>query len=104
MVTVFDMYKNSKEFRELFEDQPFICMPHAEMLLSLAPDALDKRTALDFRDCVLTLGQRHIEELYKDVSHFCSMFDYRNNGENADWGNSRDSVERAVEFLTSRKP
>ena len=104
MVTVFDMYKNSKEFCELFKEQPYICMPHAEMLLSLAPDALDKRTALDFRDDVLELGRRQIETLYKDVSHFCSMFDYRNNGENADWGNSRDSVERSVEFFTSRKP
>ncbi len=104
MVTVFDMYKNSKEFKALIKEQPFICMPHAEMLLSMAPDALDKRTAPDFRDDVLELSGKYIETLYKDVSRFCSMFDYRNNGENADWGNSRDSVERAVEFLTSRKP
>ncbi len=104
MVTVFDMYKNSKEFKELFRSQPYICMPHAEMLLSAAPEALDKRTALDFWDDVLALGTNQVELLYKDVSHFCSMFDYRNNGENADWGNSRDAVERSVEFLTGRKP
>ena len=104
MVTVFDMYKNSKEFRELFQDQPYICMPHCEMLLNLLQSGLDKRTALDFRDDVLKLGKKQVELLYKDVSHFCSMFDYRNNGENADWGNSRDAVERAVEFVTSRKP
>jgi hypothetical protein len=29
------------------------------------------------------------------------MFDYRNEG--ADWGNSRDSIERSVEFLTGEK-
>lgn len=104
MVTVFDMYKNSKEFKELFNEQEYICMPHCEMLLSLSGDGLDKRTALDFRDDVLKLGQKQVDILYKDVSHFCSMFDYRNNGENADWGNSRDAVERSVEFLTSRKP
>lgn len=104
MVTVFDMYKNSKEFKELFLEQEYICMPHCEMLLSLASDGLDKRTVLDFRDDVLKLGQKQVDILYKDVSHFCSMFDYRNNGENADWGNSRDAVERSVEFLTSRKP
>lgn len=103
MVTVFDMYKNSKEFKELFNEQEYICMPHCEMLLSLSGDGLDKRTALDFRDDVLKLGQKQVDILYKDVSHFCSMFDYRNNGENADWGNSRDAVERSVEFLTSRK-
>ena len=104
MVTVFELYKTQKEFRELFNEQQYICMPHCEMLLSLSGDGLDKRTALDFRDDVLKLGQKQVDILYKDVSHFCSMFDYRNNGENADWGNSRDAVERSVEFLTSRKP
>lgn len=104
MVTVFDMYKNSKEFRELFKSQEYICMPHCEMLCNLSSDELDKRTAPDFRDDCLDLARKQIEILYKDVSHFCSMFDYRNNGENADWGNSRDSVERSVGFLTSRMP
>ena len=103
LVTVFDMYKNSSEFRSLFKEQEFICAPHCEMLCTAAPDALDRRTALDFRDDCFALARKQIELLYKDVSHFCSMFDYRNNGENADWGNSRDSVERSVEFLTSRK-
>ena len=29
------------------------------------------------------------------------MFDYRN--KNGDWGNSKDAIERAMWFLTSRK-
>ncbi len=104
MVTVFEQYKVSKEFRELFRSQEYICMPHCEMLCNMSFDAADKRTASDLRDDCVALAGKHIQELYKDVSHFCSMFDYRNNGENADWGNSRDSVERTVEFLTARKP
>ena len=104
MVTVFELYKTSKEFRELFKQQEFICMPHCEMLCTLAEQELDKRTAPDFRDDCLALAGKYIDTLYGDVSHFCKMFDYRNNGENADWANSRDSVERAVGFLTSRMP
>ena len=30
------------------------------------------------------------------------MFDYRNAG--GDWGNSRDAIERAITYLTSREP
>jgi hypothetical protein len=30
------------------------------------------------------------------------MFDYRNSGPNADWGNSRDSIERAILALSTR--
>lgn len=104
MVTVFEQYKVSKEFRELFKSQEYICLPHCELLCDLCMTGLDKRTALDFRDDCIELAGRQIDSLYDDVSHFCSMFDYRNNGENADWGNSRDAVERAVGFLTSRMP
>ena len=40
-------------------------------------------------------------ELAGDLQHFSDMFDYRSNG-NEDWGNSKDSVERTVAFLTTR--
>ena len=33
-----------------------------------------------------------------------TMFDYRNNGAEADWGNAKDSIERAIWFLTTREP
>ena len=36
------------------------------------------------------------------VTHFCRMYDYRSRGQ--DWGNSRDSIERAIWYLTTRKP
>ena len=33
-----------------------------------------------------------------------TMYDYRNNTADADWGNSKDSIERSVWYLTTRKP
>ena len=45
---------------------------------------------------------KYIQTLYDDVSHYCSMYDYRNTGADADWGNSKDSIERSISFLTSR--
>lgn len=42
-----------------------------------------------------------MKEVNGDVTHFCRMFDYRNNG--GDWGNSRDSIERSIRYLTSRE-
>ena len=59
---------------------------------------------VDFTKAAAQLCRNYLTELRGDVSHFCKMFDYRNNGEDADWGNSRDSIERAVWFLTSREP
>ncbi len=103
MVTVFDMYENSEDFRRLFAEQEYICMPHCEMLTELAKTKLSKKYASDFIDTCTDLAGKQIALLYDDVSHFCSMFDYRNNSPDADWGNSRDSIERAIKFLTSRE-
>lgn len=102
MVTVFDMYQNSKEFRALFSEQEYICMLHCRMLCELAQTGMDKRYRQDFEDACLSLSQKYSQSLYEDVTHFCNMFDYRNSGADADWGNSRDSIERAIKFLTSR--
>ena len=44
-----------------------------------------------------------VTTLREDVHHFCGMYDHSNAGNN-DWGNSKDSIERAVWYLTSREP
>lgn len=102
LVTVFDMYENSKDFRELFAQQEYLCMPHCEMLVNLAGANMNKKLVPDFEEACLKLAGSYAKTLYEDVTHFCNMFDYRNSGADADWGNSRDSIERAIKFLTSR--
>lgn len=102
MVTVFDMYENSKDFRELFSEQEYICMPHCQMLISAAKTGLNKKLVPDFTETCMGLAGKYSDILYDDVSHFCSMFDYRNSGADADWGNSKDAIERAIRFLTGR--
>ena len=42
--------------------------------------------------------ENYIDELTGDVSWFCKKFDYRYDEE--PWYNSRDSVQRAVKFLS----
>ncbi|MBP0964667.1 MAG: hypothetical protein J5999_05180 [Oscillospiraceae bacterium] len=102
MKTLFEMFAN-REFRTLYEEQQFICLPHYDLLLSLAPVYLQKKELEDFNSATSKLVKNYLEELYSDVSKYCTMYDYRNTGKDADWGNSKDSIERAIEFLTSRK-
>ena len=47
------------------------------------------------------LAKNYLDTVKADTTHFCRMFDYRNNG--GDWGNSRDSIERSIRYLTSRE-
>lgn len=102
MVTLFEMYAKSNDFKALFDEQEMLCLPHYDMLLSLSPDKCDKKHAKQFEKSALQLARKYIDTLYADVSKYCSMYDYRNSGRDADWGNSKDSIERAIKFLTSR--
>lgn len=100
--TVILQWRRDGDFKKLFAEQEFICLPHAELLLQAAHDGLPKKLWPEFSERVVSLLDKHIEEVGKDVSHFCKMFDYRNASANADWGNSRDSIERAILLLSTR--
>lgn len=104
LATVCRLWENEREFRQLFEEQEALCLPHFSLLIDTAEKTMNKKNRPDFGKAAAALAQNYCAELRGDVSHFCKMFDYRNNGEGADWGNSKDAVERAIWFLTTRQP
>ena len=79
-----------------------LCLPHYELLVGMAVDNLDKKIQKRFIDDCTALTAKYLKTLEEDISHYCKMYDYRNTGKDADWGNSKDSIERAVKFLTTR--
>lgn len=98
--TIFASYQNDKEFKALYNSQEFICMPHYTMLMSMAMNkGVSGKSLPEFYKDTASLAGNYLKTLKADVSHFCSMYDYRNKG--GDWGNSKDSIERAIEFLTA---
>jgi hypothetical protein len=86
---------------KLISEQEMLCLPHFQYLIETAPRFLSKKNLDNFTAIITELTKKQIALLYNDVSHFCSMYDYRNSGKDADWGNSRDSIERAIKFLCS---
>lgn len=102
LTTMFEMYAQQKEFRDLFDSQQMLCLPHYDLLASLSEEKMDKKYRKQFLQSCANLTVKYLDELEKDVSHYCKMYDYRNTGANADWGNSKDSIERAIKFLTTR--
>jgi len=99
--TVLHLWQQESEFRKLYAEQPFLCLPHYRMLLAAA-EKMHKRNYQAFVQETRRLTGNYLLELEKDDTHFCRMFDYRNKG--ADWGNSKDAIERAIQYLTSRQP
>lgn len=102
LATVCRTWEEQKAFRDLFSEQEGLCLPHFAALIDTSA-GMDKKRRGDFAKAASDLCRRTLNDLQKDVSHFCKMFDYRSSGEDADWGNSKDAIERAVQFLTSRE-
>ena len=102
MVTFYEMFEKSKDFRELLSEQEMLCLPHYEMLVGNSNDKIDKKYQKQFIDVCNQLVKKYLDVLEADVSHYCDMYDYRNTGKDADWGNSKDSIERSIRFLTTR--
>lgn len=102
LVTLFEMYVQQRDFRDLFAQQEMLCLPHYDLLVSMCTENMDKKYQKQFIDACGELTSKYLDTLEADVSHYCKMYDYRNTGANADWGNSKDSIERAIKFLTTR--
>lgn len=100
--TVFDMYAQEREFRELFSRQEMLCPNHYDMLVSVSAQSLDKKYRSEFVKVCSLLVKKGLGALIEDVTRYCNMYDYRNTGKDADWGNSKDAIERSIRFLTTR--
>jgi hypothetical protein len=96
--TFFRLYSNEQDFRKLTAEQPLYCLNHYTMLMSKSKTALDKLRYEEFVRDLNKVTHEALKSIKSDVSHFCKMFDYRNC--EADWGNSKDAVERAIKFLS----
>lgn len=98
--TLYRTYESDRDFRELFNAQDYFCFKHYSMLSSGCGKKNMKRYGDDLRKVMEQKVGNTMKELQEDIDKYCSMYDYRNSGENADWGNSKDSVERAIAFFT----
>lgn len=98
------MYQNEPEFKKLYQEQSGLCYPHYQRLMADGQKYLSSKEYPAFAKDTAELTRRYLQGLKEDVDHFCTMFDYRNAGPNADWGNSRDAIERSIHYLTSRNP
>ena len=102
--TVFSEWAKGGEFRQTYRDQPFICLHHYRFMMTAAAGkgGMPSKLLADFHAETLPLVKGYLETLKADISHFVTMFDYRNKGK--DWGTSVGSIERSIEFLTKEKP
>lgn len=100
--TVYRSYKNEPEFRALFDGQPQLCLPHYRRLV-----AEGKKTVgalyKQFAQSANRQAKSWCDSVYSDMKGFEDAFDHRNAGKPMP-EKSRDAIERAIQFITSRDP
>lgn len=92
------LWETDMDFRKKFAAAPYFCLPHYRAMLDYASKKMSKRIYPDFYSDAHAIQEKYITELNADVSWFCKKFDYRYDEE--PWYNSKDSVQRAVKFLS----
>lgn len=102
LLNIARVWEREEDFRKLYARQEYFCMPHCRALTDAALH-LPKKLQGEFVKVTAERTRAYLQTLENDVSHFCKMFDYRNNTADADWGNSKDSIERAIAWLCARE-
>lgn len=98
--TFFAMWKKDESFRKDVASQEFYCLPHYALLVNKGRRVLDKKSFAEFLSAVTGVTRTHLQKLREDMTGFCKMYDYHNNG--ADFGNLRNAIKNADSFLTGR--
>ena len=96
--TICYLFESDTAFRKKFSQQPWFCLPHYRMLLDYASRKMNKRNYGELYSAAYEIESKYLESLTGDVSWFCKKFDYRYDEE--PWYNSKDSVQRAIKFLS----
>lgn len=95
---IFWMFKHDNDFKKKFINKKSYCLPHLSLLLREA-SKLSQNDAADFLSVLTSNINESTSELIKDVEWFTLKFDYRNSDK--PWGNSKNSIQRSMRFLTS---
>ena len=102
MDTFFRIYRKEPEFRELLKKTKGFCLSHFSLLCSKADASLPEDELKSFYDIVLPLMKENINRIFEDVSWFVEKYDYKN--KDADWKNSKDAIQRAMQKAKGQDP
>lgn len=94
-----NLWAKEKEFRNLYSEQPYLCLPHYREL-SAAAAKMPRKERAEFLKITSSLAENKLFELYDKVNRFTKTFDYRSDPDSGENEATRDAVERAVEWIT----
>lgn len=90
LYTTLHLYKTDPAFQKVFEASRGLCLPHYDAILRMAgPGA--------FADALYALEKANLARIEEQLAWFTKKFDHAN--ADKPWGESKDSLERAINKL-----
>ena len=102
MDSFLNLYVKDSEFREKILASKGFCLYHFSDLCEYAQSHLSDRERSGFFPPLFDLMSKNMDRIFEDVSWLVEKFDYRN--ADADWKNSRDAIQRAMQKLKGGYP
>lgn len=99
--TFFVMWKKDEQFRNNVKEQPYYCLKDYAYLIKRGEKALNKNEFTQFYCDLSNCAKNGVDKLKSDVSGFCRMYDYHNNGES--FGELRDAVNNSIKYFTGKE-
>lgn len=102
MKTFFSMYETEPEIKEKLKNTNGFCLDHLKVVLHGADNYLKPDKRKEFYDLVMPMTKENMQRIYEDVAWFIEKYDYKN--KDADWKNSKDAIQRAMQKLRGGDP
>ena len=100
--TFYFLYQKEEDFRQTVADSKGFCLQHFGDLCEGADVQLHGSSRDHFYETVFQKMEEQFQMLEDDVSWLIEKFDYRN--KDADWKNSKDSIQRSMQKLKGGYP
>lgn len=103
IATFFVLFKRGEdEFMKLVKNGKGYCLHHFADILDAAPLYLNEKEQKQLRDILFPQMEENLERILEEVDWFQKKFDYRYR--NAEWKNSQDAVQRAMQKIAGGYP
>ena len=96
------MIKDAAEFIDLVKNGKGTCLHHFADILDAAPLYLNEKEQKELRDILFPQMEANMVRVLEDIEWLEKKFDYRY--KDAEWKNSRDAVQRAMQKITGGYP
>ena len=94
--------KNDVAFMNLFRKGKGVCLHHMADLLDYAPIYLNASEQNSLKQILFELEEKNFKRILDDIEWLEKKFDYQY--KDADWKNSRDAVQRAMQKIDGGYP